>query len=101
MDPALYRQINNLKLGEISNPILDEDPRLGKRYKLLSITNRIDEHKADYSKDYTKIRELALTEKKIKAVQKWKKEKIEETYVKINGDYYLYEYDDNWKKIQK
>lgn len=101
MDPSLYRQINGLKQGEISNPILDDDPRLGKRYKLLCITNRIEEHKADYSKDYTKIRELALTEKKIQAIQKWKKEKIEETYVKINGDYYQYEYDDNWKKIQK
>jgi peptidyl-prolyl cis-trans isomerase SurA len=99
MDPALYRQINSLKQSEISIPFLDDDSRLGKRYKLLTIVNKIDDHKADYSKDYTKIRELALTEKRIKAIQKWKKEKIQETYVKINGDYNNYNFDDNWKKI--
>jgi peptidyl-prolyl cis-trans isomerase SurA len=99
IDPALYRQIYGLKQGEISNPILDEDPRLGKRYKLLTITNKIEEHKADYSIDYTKIRELALTEKRIKAIQKWKKENIQDTYVKINGDYNNYQFEDNWKKV--
>jgi peptidyl-prolyl cis-trans isomerase SurA len=99
IDPTLYRQIYGLKQGEISNPILDEDPRLGKRYKLLTITNKIEEHKADYSIDYTKIRELALTEKRIKAIQKWKKENIQDTYVKINGDYNNYQFEDNWKKV--
>jgi peptidyl-prolyl cis-trans isomerase SurA len=99
IDPTLYRQIYGLKQGELSNPILDEDPRLGKRYKLLTITNKIEEHKANFSTDYTKIKELALTEKRIKAIQKWKKEKIQETYIKINGDYNNFSFKDNWKKI--
>ena len=70
MDPALYSQVSNLKDNEISVPIIDEDPKGGKKYKLITVTNRINEHTADYSKDYTKIKELALKEKQIKAIGK-------------------------------
>jgi peptidyl-prolyl cis-trans isomerase SurA len=65
---------------------------------LLIVTNRIDEHAADYSKDFTKIRELALKEKQINAIGKWTNEKIKETYVKINGEYRNCDFTNNWLK---
>ena len=71
LDPVLYNQIRNLKDGEISYPILDEDRSGLKKYKILLISNRFDEHKADYSQDYSKIKELALKEKQIKIIQNW------------------------------
>ncbi|MFL2629194.1 MAG: peptidylprolyl isomerase, partial [Flavobacteriaceae bacterium] len=80
LDPVLYNQIRNLKDGEISYPILDEDKSGLKKYKILLISNRFDEHKADYSIDYSKIKELALKEKQINIIQNWMEEKIEETY---------------------
>lgn len=98
MDPALYSQVSNLKDNEISVPIIDEDPKGGKKYKLITVTNRINEHSADYSKDYTKIKEFALKEKQIKAIQKWSDEKIKETYIKINGEYKQCEFTNNWLK---
>jgi len=52
----------------------------------LLISNRFDEHKADYILDYSKIKDLALKEKQIKIIQTWMEEKIEETYVNINKD---------------
>ena len=51
MDPALYSQVSNLKEQEISLPLLDEDQSGKKKYKLITVTNRIDEHTADYGKD--------------------------------------------------
>lgn len=77
----LYSQVSNLKNGEVSSPILEEDPKNGKSYKLIMVTNRIDEHVADYSKDYTKIKELALKEKQIEAIGKWTDETIKTTYI--------------------
>ena len=96
MDPALYSEVSNLKDNEISSPILDEDPRTGKKYKIITVTNRINEHTADYSKDYTKIKGLALKEKQIKAIGKWTDEKIKETYIKINGEYKDCEFTNKW-----
>ena len=98
MDPSLYSQVSNLKDNEVSMPILDEDEKGFKKYKIITVTNRINEHAADYSKDYTKIKELALKEKQINAIAKWSEEKIKETYIKINGEYRNCEFTNNWLK---
>ncbi|MEY2630819.1 MAG: Chaperone SurA [Bacteroidota bacterium] len=98
MDPTLYSEVSNLKDGAITNPILDDDPRTGKKYKIITVTNRINEHTADYAKDYIKIKDLALKEKQIKAIAKWTDEKIKETYVKINGEYRDCLFLNNWLK---
>ncbi len=98
MEPTLYSQISNLKENEVSLPLLDEDQSGKKKYKLITVTNRIDEHTADYAKDYTKIKELALKEKQIKAIGKWFDTKIKDTYVKINGEYRNCTFTNNWLK---
>ncbi len=98
MDPTLYSEVSNLKDGAITAPILDDDPRTGKKYKIITVTNRINEHTADYAKDYIKIKDLALKEKQIKAIGKWTDEKIKETYIKINGEYRDCLFINNWLK---
>ncbi len=98
MDPKLYSQLVNLKDREVSMPIMDEDQSGKKRYKLLTVINRYDEHVADYSKDYIKIKNLALKEKQISEIGKWSDEKIKETYIKINGEYRNCEFTNNWLK---
>ena len=98
MDPALYSQVSNLKGNKVSAPILAEDQRGQKTYKLVMVTNRIEEHEADYVKDYTKIKALALKEKQIKQIAKWTNEKIKETYVKVNGEYRKCNFVNNWLK---
>ena len=99
LDPVLYNQIRNLKDGEISYPILDEDRSGLKKYKILLISNRFDEHKADYILDYSKIKDLALKEKQIKIIQTWMEEKIEETYININKDSRKCVFVNNWLKL--
>lgn len=99
MDPLLYNQIRELKDSEISVPLLDEDRSGLKKYKILKVTNRYDEHAADYSKDYIKIKELALKEKKLNAIKKWMKDKIELTYISLNKDFDDCQFTNNWRKI--
>ena len=60
MDPQLYGQIKNLKEEEISLPLLEADRSGSQKYKILKIVKRYEEHQADYSKDYSKIKVLAL-----------------------------------------
>jgi len=98
MDPTLYSQLSNLKDNEISMPILDETPAGKKQYKIITVTNRINEHTADYAQDYVKIKDLALKEKQIKAIAKWFDEKIKETYIKIVGEYRECNFTNNWLK---
>lgn len=98
MDASLYSQVSNLKDNEISMPIVDETQSGKKFYKIVTVTNRINEHTADYAQDYVKIKELALKEKQIKAIGKWFDEKIKETYIKIIGEYRDCSFTNNWLK---
>ena len=98
MDPSLYGQVSNLKDDAISQPVLDTDENGKKSFKLLTVTNRINEHIADYATDYLKIKELALKERQINTIGKWFDEKIKETYIKILGEYRDCTYTNNWVK---
>jgi len=98
MDPELSAQVYNLKEGEISKVYTDRDRTGRSKFKILTITNRIEEHPADYIKDYEKVKELALKEKQIKAIEAWQEKKIKETYVNVNEDYHDCEYASNWLK---
>ncbi|MBT8308275.1 MAG: peptidylprolyl isomerase [Maribacter sp.] len=99
MDPTLYNQVRNLKDNEISYPILEQDPRGGgPKYKLLNVTNRYDEHVADFAKDYTRIQQLALTEKQYNAIKKWMREHIDETYISVNESNKNCDFANNWVK---
>lgn len=99
MDPNLYNQVRNLKDNEISNPILEPDPRGGPpSYKILMVTNRYDEHKADFARDYLKIQELALRDKQFKAIKEWMGEHIEDTYISVDSDYRGCAFANNWLK---
>jgi len=98
MDPVLYGQISELKDNEVSLPLIDQTPDGKKRYKLITISNRFDEHLADYAKDYTKIRTMALHEKQIKAIKKWFDEKLPETFVSIDKEYQNCDFENNWLK---
>ncbi|MBC8757354.1 peptidylprolyl isomerase [Kordia sp. YSTF-M3] len=98
MDPEQYSQIEPLKGNEISIPLIDETRTGQKRFKLLKVTNRYNEHVADYSKDYIKIKSLALKEKQLKEVGKWITQKIEDTYINVNSDNRKCEFTNNWLK---
>ena len=98
MEPMLYSQVSSLKDDEVSFPIVDEDRTGRKMYKIYRVTNRIGEHTADFVKDYTRIRELALKEKQLEAIQKWIKEAIKKTFVSVKGEYRKCNFSNNWLK---
>ncbi|MFL9844814.1 peptidylprolyl isomerase [Flavobacterium rhizosphaerae] len=98
MDPSVYNYVSSLKEGEITPPILDEDPRSVSSYKIMTVAHRYDDHKADYANDYTKIKELALQEKQKETIKKWSANKIKETFIKVSKDYQDCDFANNWVK---
>lgn len=87
LDADMNSQVYNLKEGEISPVIADRD-HFGKSFfKIIKVTKRLEEHLADYQLDYAKIKDLALQQKQIQQLNKWRKEKVLETYIHVNEDY--------------
>ena len=98
IDPVLYNQIQRLGDNEISSPLLEKDRQGNQSYKLIMVSDRFDEHVADYSKDYIKIKELALKEKQLTAIQKWMNEKIIDTYISVNDQNKQCNFANKWLK---
>lgn len=98
IDPELYEQVSNLEEGDVSLVIRDQE-RTGKLYyKIITVNKRYKEHKADFVQDYMKIKELALRDKQLNAIAKWQKEKIADTYIKINGKFRNCSFESDWLK---
>ncbi len=99
MDPTLYNQVRNLKDEEISKPIREDDQRGGPpKFKIMKISNRFDEHEADFAKDYLKIQELALREKQFNAIKEWMDEHIDDTYIHVDSGNRACDFANNWVK---
>ena len=98
LDPQLYNQILKLEDNEISIPLLEQDRSGNKTYKIVMVTNRFNEHIADYAQDYVRIKDLALKEKQLKLIEKWMTEKISDTYISVNRDNQSCDFANNWLK---
>ncbi len=101
MDTELYTQLQNLKDGEVSVIYQDEDREHPIMFKILTVTERKEEHKAEFAKDYLKIKDLALREKQLKAIGKWQDSKIMETFISIANEQKSCEFNSNWLKKEK
>ena len=96
LDSELHSQVYNLQEGEISPVIIDQDQFGKSLYKIIKVTKRIEEHPADYQLDFVKIKDLALQQKQIRELRKWRKEKVQETYIHINADYEHCKLEKDW-----
>ena len=99
MDPEFYAQIQNLKDNDISPVIKDGDRINPIKFKIVTVTERVDEHEATFAQDYLKIKALSLQEKQLNAIEKWQEEKIMDTFIKINGELRSCDFNSNWFKI--
>ena len=98
MDPAFYGRVSNLKAGEITAPFYDEIRGGEKMFKMILLKSKVESHIASFTQDYEKIQQLTLQKKKEETVDKWSKDKIIDTYIKINKDFKKCTFKNNWKK---
>ncbi len=98
MDPQLYNRVSSLKTGEITAPFYEEIRGAEKMFKFLMVKNKVDAHTAEFTKDYEKIQQLTLQKKQEETVEKWAKDKLIDTYIKLNGDFKECDFKNNWKK---
>ena len=98
MDPTFYARVSDLKKGEMTEPFYDEERSGDKMFKFILMKDRTDTHIADIIEDYVKVQQLALQKKKEETIEKWSKEKIKDTYIKIGEEHNKCTFKKNWKK---
>lgn len=96
LEPNLFFLVDRLEVGEISRPIQTMTDDGKQAFKIVTVRDRIDPHRANLQQDYDFIQKLALQEKKNKAVKTWVERRLQSTYVRINEEYVNCDFDINW-----
>ncbi len=98
LDPEMYKTVADLKAGDITEVLKEKDRTGGTFFKILYIKKRIEAHPMNFQKDYPKIKEMALEEKKNKVLEKWMDEKIKNNFIQINSQYQKCKFNSQWIK---
>ncbi|MDR1793703.1 MAG: peptidylprolyl isomerase [Bacteroidales bacterium] len=87
-DKTLFYTVQGLDENKYSRPIpmITEDGN--QAYHIVCLKVKHPSHIIDMSQDYEKIKNAALENKKENALDKWAKNKVKYTHVKINSKYY-------------
>lgn len=83
----ISRVINNMKVGDVSSPFSMLDSNGKQVVAIVKLKQRTDAHKANLSEDYQVMKSIVEGHKKEEILDKWVKEKIKTTYVRINKDW--------------
>jgi peptidyl-prolyl cis-trans isomerase SurA len=87
LDKDLVNDLNKLKIGEYSTPLVFKDEREKKGVRIVNLRNKTEPHRENLRDDYNKIALRALEEKKEKAIEKWFLTKLPTYYIMVDREF--------------
>lgn len=87
VDPSIYFQLENIKVGEVSAPSAYKTATGEQAYRIIKYVSKTEPHQANLKDDYQKIQQAALTNKQNKEIEKWFSSRRKETYIRINDEF--------------
>lgn len=79
--------VASMKEGDVSNAIAMKNSDNKDIYRILQLTKKVNEHKANLNDDYDRIYNAALQEAKNKKVIDWCNRMVKNTYIHISDDF--------------
>jgi peptidyl-prolyl cis-trans isomerase SurA len=87
LEPDVSKVINNVKIGEISDPFVSLDDKQRQVYKIIKVLNKTPAHPANLQEDYQYLSELYLAKKKEDVYRTWIAKQQAKTYIRIDDTY--------------
>jgi peptidyl-prolyl cis-trans isomerase SurA len=87
LNPEMYRKVRDLKVGEISEPFKTTDENNNEVFRIVKIDSEQPAHAANLKDDYQNIYNSAIADERTKVFDKWVKEKISKTYIRISDEF--------------
>lgn len=82
----MAKQVNRMKVGEISEPFMDRD-EAREEYKIIKVKAYYPQHKANLDDDWMTFESMLKNQKQLEKMEKWIKEKQANTYIHIDDAY--------------
>jgi len=96
IDKSLFVGINNIDIGEFSEPLYYQDSKGNIGYRILKLEDRTTPHKANLDDDYEYIQKFALNEKQINEMDDWVNKSAKNTFIEINDIFKKCDFKDKW-----
>ncbi len=87
LDKDLVNDLNKLKIGEYSAPLVFKDEREKVGVRIVNLRSKTEPHRENMKDDYNKISVRALEEKKNKAVERWFINKLPTYYIMVDKEF--------------
>ena len=100
LDRDMYYAVGGLQQGQVSDPVFIQDPRGGGKYAIFYVRKRTEPHRADYTKDFNKLKTLAKQELQEKKLREWVSKKSKDVFVKISPGWEDCKFVTSWAKIR-
>jgi peptidyl-prolyl cis-trans isomerase SurA len=87
LDKDIVKQLDNLKAGDYSKPLVSTDPTGKKMVRIIYLKTRTEPHRANLKDDYNKMADKAIEEKKDEAMEKWFNSKLPTFYIMLDDEF--------------
>jgi peptidyl-prolyl cis-trans isomerase SurA len=87
LNPEMYVKIRDMKVGEISDPFKTVDENNNEVFRIIKLDNVLPAHSANLKDDYQTLYDAALVKERARVFEKWVKNKIGITYIKIADEF--------------
>jgi peptidyl-prolyl cis-trans isomerase SurA len=99
LNPEMYVQLRDMKVGEISDAFRTTDENNNVVFRIIRLDNELPAHTANLKDDYQSLYNAALMKERTAIYDKWVKQKIETTYIKISEEFKSCDFlKDGWLK---
>jgi peptidyl-prolyl cis-trans isomerase SurA len=87
LNPEMYVKIRDMKVGEISDPFKTTDENNNEVFRIVKLDNVLPAHSANLKDDYQSLYDDAMVKERADVFDKWVKNKIDITYIKISDEF--------------
>ncbi|WP_057939139.1 peptidylprolyl isomerase [Algoriphagus resistens] len=86
-DPLLFFTIDTMQVGDITKPMQFDDPREGKKVRILYYKAKYPAHRANMEDDYEKLKAATLRKKEEDLLSKWFITAKEDIFIDLDPSY--------------
>ncbi|MCH2214486.1 MAG: peptidylprolyl isomerase [Flavobacteriales bacterium] len=87
LDPTLFPVIDTMEVGDVSKSHYFQTRSNEKGYRIIKLVERTEPHRANLTDDYQSMQNMATERLRTQAMDKWVRERIRESYIKIEENY--------------
>lgn len=98
LESSIKLAVEQLEVNEISEPNYVKQDSGKEAFRLFKLLSKTEAHVVNFKDDYKLIRDMALEQKKDEAISEWINTSLKKTYVRINEEYKLLDFQYNWLK---